>query len=115
MNKIVLSFILLSITGCLTPKIDLGFGKKSEPQEIVYTQQKLQTKKDEAKIFDCKLATTHEYIEGDKVVFTKAEYVKLVKNINSMRACYNNIREKYLLEVEHYNNLIDIINGEYKK
>ena len=107
--------ILLPITGCLTPKIDLGFGKKSEPTEITYTQQKLDVQKDEPKIYDCKLERTNEYIDGEKVIFTKTEYIKLVRNINAMRACYNNMREKYLLEIDHYNNLIDIINGDYKE
>jgi len=108
-------FVLLLSNCSLKPNIDLGMKGKNEQQEIVYTQQKLDIKKDEAKLQDCRLEPTNEIIEGDNVIFSKDEYVKLVKNINAMRACYNNVREKYLLEVEHYNNLIDIINGDYKK
>ena len=109
-------FILFLFNSCsMTPKINLGLGGNNNKDEIIYTQQKLDVKKDEAKIIDCRLEKTHEIIEDDKVIFTKEEYIKLVKNINSMRACYNNVREKYLLEINHYNNLIDIINGDYKK
>ena len=113
-NVSILCFVL-SLTGCLTPKIDLGLSKPSQPTEIKYTQQKLDVKYDEAKIRECKLQTTNEKEIDGGMWFSKEDYVKLAKNINSMRACYNEMREKYLLEIQHYNNLVDIINGKYSK
>ena len=113
---LVFSFCqFLTLTGCLTPKIDLGLSKKNEPTEIKYTQQKLDVKHDEAKIRECKLQTTNEKELDGGMLFSKDDYVNLAKNINSMRACYNEMREKYLLEIKHYNNLVDIINGKYNK
>ena len=110
-------YCITALTNCVTPKLDLGLGSlnSSGPSKITYTQQKLDIKYDEARIKDCTLAVTNEREMDGGMWFSKDDYVKLAKNINSMRACYNEMREKYLLEIKHYNNLVDIINGKYKE
>lgn len=112
----IIGCFVLSINCCIKPTLDLGsLKKKEQPTEIIYTQQKLDVKYEEPKIRECKLALTNETEKDGGMWFSKEDYVKLAKNINSMRACYNEMREKYMLEIKHYNNLVDIINGRYSE
>ncbi len=95
-SEILIMFLLAS---CQTYKVEIAHTKL----EIPYEKAELPT---------CNIQQTNEYELNNGMFFEKEEYIKLIKNINAMRSCFNDVREKYKLSVENYNNLIDIINDK---
>ncbi|GEM_PF-3244055 len=103
-NKNIFTFlILLCLSGC------------AKIAQVEITHSKLEIPKAKVDLPNCKIQQTNEYELNNGMFFDRAEYIKLVKNTNTMRACYNDVKEKYKLSVENYNNLIDTINENDKK